>query len=76
MEFKYTTHAEEKLSERRLSKKLIEEALGNPDKIESTRFKRKIANKIINGKALRIVYEKEGNVYIIITAYYTEKARY
>lgn len=76
MEFRYTKHAEEKLLERKLSTGMVENVVSNPDNVEPTRFDRKIASRSINGKMLRVVYAEEGNVYIIITAYYTEKNRY
>lgn len=76
MEFEYTDHVEENLVERNLSKKMVEDAVLNPDELAEGSFGRKIANKIIGDKLLRVIYEQENNVYIIITAYYTKPARY
>ena len=76
MEFDYTDHAEENITERKLSKKVIEDAVKNPDQILDGKFGRKIAQKIISKKLLRVIYEQEGNVYIIVTAYYTKPERY
>jgi len=40
------------------------------------RFGRKIAQKIVGRKLLRVVYEQEDNVYMIVAAYYTKPERY
>jgi hypothetical protein len=76
MKFEYTDHALEKLVERKLDKKLVEIAILKPDKITEARFSRKIAQKNIDNKLLRVVYELEYGTHIIITAYYAEKERY
>jgi len=39
-------------------------------------FGRKIVHKLIKDKLLRIVYEKESDAYIVISAYYTHPERY
>ncbi len=75
-EFRYTKHSEEKLLERKLSKSMVEDAIKNPHRIDTTRFGRKIANKIIDGKVLRVIYEQYGNLYIVVTVYYIMKDRY
>ena len=73
----YTDHAEENIRERKLIKQNIVDVVKNPDKFIEDGFGRKIAQKVIGSKLLRVVYEKgENNVYIIITAYYTEPERY
>jgi hypothetical protein len=77
MEFIYTTHAEENIDKRRLDKSVIEATIRNPEATEISSLGRRIAQRIISDKLLRVVYEKkEQNVYIVITAYYTEKDRY
>jgi hypothetical protein len=76
MLFEYTDHAEDKILERKLLKKTIEEVVLKPDKVIPTAFNRKIAQRKMSNKLLRIVYEEEHEVYIIVTAYYTEANRY
>ena len=76
MDFIYTTHAEESILKRKLNRSSIEETLQNPEKVEVSKFGRKIAQKRTRNKLLRVVYEEEPSVYIIITAYYTESGRY
>ena len=67
MDFIYTVHAEEKIAERKFTKALIEQTIVNPDSVMLSRFGRKIAEKEIGGKLLRIVYEEQESLYIIIT---------
>lgn len=76
MKFEYTDHAEEKIQERKLSKEIIEGAVAMPDKVTDSVFDRKIAQRKVGNKLLRVVYEEVGGVYIIITAYYTQAERY
>lgn len=76
MEFDYTDHAHQNMTERKLSKKVIEEVVKNPESVAEARFGRKIAQKTFGKKLLRVVYEQEGNAYVIVTAYYTEPERY
>ncbi|MBI2084643.1 MAG: DUF4258 domain-containing protein [Candidatus Aenigmarchaeota archaeon] len=76
MEFDYTDHAEENIKERKLSKKVIEDVIINPEKVIEGRFDRKIAQKIVGNKLLRVIYEQEDNIYEIVTAYYTKRERY
>ncbi|MDE1823782.1 MAG: DUF4258 domain-containing protein [Candidatus Micrarchaeota archaeon] len=76
MDFQYATHAEEKISERHIDRHLIEETVLSPDKILTSSSGRKIAQKIIAHKLLRVVYEEKEGVYIVITAYYTKTERY
>jgi len=76
MKIIYTDHAEENINERKLSKKGIEDIVKNPEKAMDARFDRKIAQKILGDKLLRVIYEQEDNVYIIVTAYYTKPERY
>ncbi len=76
MEFKYTAHAEENIEERKLNKKIIEDIIKNPEKVIDSKFGRKIAQRTVEDKMLRVIYEQKDNVYIIITAYYTKSERY
>lgn len=76
MKFDYTDHAEENIQERKLDKKIVEKVVKHPEKVTEGKFGRKIAQKISGSKLLRVVYEQKGNVYIIVTAYYTKHERY
>jgi len=76
LQFEYTDHAEEKLAERNLDKKLIESVILEADKVIESRLGRRIAQKRIGNKLLRVVYEEGYQINIIITAYYTDTERY
>jgi len=76
MEIIYTKHAEEKLKEREIDKGLVESTLEKPDRTLDSKFGRKIAQKLIGKKLLRIIYKEEDNIYVVITVYYTRPERY
>ncbi|MBS3128986.1 DUF4258 domain-containing protein [Candidatus Woesearchaeota archaeon] len=76
MKIAYTPYALTTLAERKINKKSIEEALLFPDEPINGKKGRKIAHKREYPKLLRVIYEEEENVYIVITAYYTEPKRY
>jgi len=76
MKFVYIQHAEDMAKERNISKKLTEDVINNPEKIVTSKFGRKIAQRIVNGKLLRVVHEKQNGIFIVITAYYTKPERY
>jgi hypothetical protein len=69
--FEYTDHAEEKILERKLDRKTIERTLIAPDRVMPATFDRKIAQRKMGNKLLRVVYEEK-----IVTAYYTKQERY
>jgi len=70
MKFIYTEHAEEGLIERKIRKYFVEDVVFNSDKVVESVKGRKIAQKEINDKLLRVVYKKTNKLYIVITAYY------
>jgi len=77
MEIKYTAYAEENaVKDRGISKRVIEDALQNPDDVMEGKKGRKIAHKLVKQKLLRVVYEEEAKTYIVVTAYYTSPQRY
>lgn len=76
MEVSYGDHAELNLKERKISKKLVEHTLRHPDEILNANYGRKIAQKRYNVKMLRVIFEEEGKVYKVKTAYYTKTTRY
>ncbi|HLC57604.1 MAG TPA: DUF4258 domain-containing protein [Candidatus Nanoarchaeia archaeon] len=57
MEIRYTFHAEEQVSERKIHKLWIEETIGSPDKTTKEDDKYYVTKKL-NGKILRVVYVK------------------
>ncbi|MFZ3383936.1 MAG: DUF4258 domain-containing protein [Candidatus Methanoperedens sp.] len=76
MKIIYTNHAEEKIAERKISKRIIEKSLTNPEVVLEGRGEVKIVHKLIRDKLLRIVYRLENDILVVITAYYTHPERY
>src|SRR3989344_1910609 len=66
MEIEYTPHADFNISERKLNKKIIESIIKNPDKVIDSMYGRKVAQKVVNGKLIRVVYRKENGIIIDI----------
>lgn len=64
-------HAADRLKERGISTELVKETIINPDKIDFEN-KRKIAQKIVDEKLLRVIYE-EDEAIVVISAYRTSQ---
>ncbi|MBI5750207.1 MAG: DUF4258 domain-containing protein [Nitrospinae bacterium] len=71
MDWKWTDHIELQLLERKIPKELVEIALNNPDNIALGKKDRKVYQKIISGKLVRVVTEKDS----LITVYLTDKVK-
>jgi len=71
MKWKWTDHIEIQLNERKISKELVETAIDNPDKIVVGKKNRKIYQKIIGDKLIRVVTEGDN----LITVYLTDKLK-
>lgn len=54
MEIIFIEHALERMKERRISKELVINAIRNPDRVDHGYGGRKVAQKCINGKLLRV----------------------
>ena len=65
----FTKHARNRMKERGILKRDIEEILLNPDRIRRENHKI-IAAKTINKKILEVVYIIENSKKIILTCYY------
>lgn len=76
MEIVYTEYAEDTIRDRAIPKQFIEDALLNPDSVVEGKKGRKIAQKKVGEKLLRIVFESNPNAFMVITAYYTAAKRY
>jgi len=67
----FIRHALDRLEERGISKDLVIEIIRDPDDVDLESERRKIAQKLIKGKLLRIVYDEEGECLVVISAYRT-----
>ncbi len=71
MDWRWTQHILIQLREREIQKDLIEITLASPDKITEGKKKRRIYQKIVAGKLLRVVTEDD----LLITVYMTDKIK-
>lgn len=73
MKVVFIPHALERMKERGIPEELVIEILNFPEKVSTGYFGRKIAQKKLNGKIVRVVYEEGGNEIVVITVYITSK---
>ncbi len=73
MKVLFIPHALERMRERGIPKDLVIETLNSPEKVTTGYFGRKIAQKRLNGRLIRVVYEEEENEVVVITVYITSK---
>ena len=66
----FSVHAVLQLKRRKISKRLVIEAVENSEDISSSFKSRKLRRESIGGKILEIVTKTEGNKITVITAYY------
>ena len=71
MNWKWTDHIKQQLNEREIPEELINDALTLPDKIVDGKMERKIYQKIIGNKLIRVVTERD----VLITVYCTDKIK-
>ena len=71
MKLKITDHAQYRIRERKISIEDIKSVVRNPDFSKNSVDNRYIeSRKKTENKILEVIYKKEGDVIIIITAYY------
>jgi len=75
MEIRFIPHALQRLEERGIPRELVEEAVKNPDEVRDGYCGRKVAQKRLNGKLIRVIFEEEEGDVVVITAYVTSKIR-
>jgi len=76
MKIVYSEHARQNMIERRITPTQVEETMLNPEQVVISKKERKIAQKTIGNRTLRVVYKETEKVYIIVTLYYTRIGRY
>ena len=69
----FIPHSLDRMKERCISDEMVRAALSGPDNVDCTDEKRKIAQKFIEGKLLRIIFKEEDDTIIVISAYSTSK---
>ena len=71
----FIDHALERLRERKISKELVMQALNEPDSVDTGYPGRKIAQKSLNGKIIRVIHEERDDEILVITAYIISKVK-
>jgi hypothetical protein len=61
------------MNQRCISEEMIRAVLSHPDNVDSQDMERKIAQRLIDSKLLRVIYEKEEDAIIVVSAYCTSK---
>jgi hypothetical protein len=69
----FIQHALDRLEERGISKELVIEVIRDPDEVDPESDRRKIAQKLISGKLLRVIYDEDEESIEVISAYSTSK---
>ncbi len=67
----FIRHALDRLNERGIAIELVKDVVRIPDSIDSKNTTRTIAQRLIDGKSLRVIYEEEEHVMVVISAYIT-----
>ena len=70
----YSKHAERRMEERGISRTIVEAVLGNPDTKE-TQSNQKRAVKIVDGKAIIVIYRETDGLKFIITAFASSRTK-
>ena len=71
----FVQHALDRMKERGITQEQVETALKCNGIIDSRNEKRKIAQRLIEGRLLRVVYEEESGEIIVVSAYYTSRVK-
>ncbi len=70
----YSKHAERRMEERGISRTIVEAVIGNPDTKE-TQSNQKRAVKIVDGKAIIVIYRETDGLKFIITAFASSRTK-
>jgi hypothetical protein len=68
----FTRHAIDRLRGRGISEEIVKEVLTDPDRIDLG-DERPVAQKLVNGKLIRVIYEEERDAIVVVSAYRTSK---
>jgi len=69
----FLEHSLERMEKREITQELIIATLNSPNSIILNNENRKIAQRFIDGKLIRVIYEEEMEKIIVVTAYKTSK---
>jgi hypothetical protein len=69
----FVQHAMDRMSERSITQELVKSTLNHPDNIDCRNEKRKMAQRFIEGRLLRIIYEEDDDAIVVVSAYCTSR---
>lgn len=76
MKLRITKHAEKRMEMYEISESLVKNAMENPNSVVEGHSGRKVAQKKLNGYVLRVIYEEEKGINVIVTVYKAKSERY
>ncbi|MFP4045838.1 MAG: DUF4258 domain-containing protein [Candidatus Aenigmatarchaeota archaeon] len=76
MEMRITDHARERMEKYDIPEKLVKKAINKPDNMIKGHTNRKIAQLKLNGYMLRVVFEKNKDINVVVTTYKARSERY
>ena len=76
MDLRITKHARERMEKYGISESLVHDAMDDPDSIVEGHSGRKISQKKLNGYVLRVIFEEEKDINVIVTVYKARSERY
>lgn len=76
MEMRITGHARKRMERYGISESLVQDAMEEPDSVVAGHSDRKIAQKNLNDYVLRVIFEEEKDINVIVTVYKAKSERY
>lgn len=77
MEMVFSSHARHRMTERRISEKLVKRVMRDPDQVIQGPNQRKVAQKHVRwhnrDMLCRVVFEEEADRVLVVTLYITSK---
>jgi len=76
MKIKILKHAKRRMNQYNIDFLTLEKTLKNPDDILKGHSNRNIAQKSLNKHLLRVIFEEEKDIYVVVTTYKARGERY
>lgn len=76
MKVSFTAHARRRMARYGISHQCVRKGLAEPDNVVEGHSGRRIAQKVLNGYVLRIIFEGERENPVVVTVYPARRDRY
>ncbi len=73
MKIIFIEHALERMRKRDIKKEVIIKVIKNPDNVVYGYGNRKVAQKLVDERLLRVIYEEQEEKIVVVTVYITSK---